>query len=116
MPESLVEVGEKLHVITRRLFREDAHPHFAGEVCAALGAQFRAHGYLFVFDSGTNSYIKHAEPRTRLFSMADSGYIVTVIPRQVELDALVYRTVAGRLTITDEHGFALEINEFGQSN
>ena len=116
MSEPLLAVSEKLHIISRRLFREDVHPHFAGQVTSVSGPLFRAHGYLFIFDSGTNSYIKHPEARTRLFSIADSGYVVTVIPQAVELDALRYRTLAGRLTITDGQAFTLEINEFGQSN
>lgn len=116
MPESLIDVGEKIHVITRRRFEEDVHPHFAGEVRAAMGAHLRAHGYQFVFDSRTNAYIRHSEPRTRLFSISDAGYILTIIPREVELEELLYRTIGGRLTMTDGNGFALEINEFGQSN
>ena len=116
MQESLLSVGQKLHIISRKRFREDVCPHFAGTVRSASGPLFSAHGYRFVFDSGTNSYIKHDEACTRYFSISDSGYIVTEIPQEVDLEALVYRTVSGRLAITDERGFSLQINEFGQSN
>ena len=116
MPDSVLAVGDKLHVMTRRLFADDAHPHFVGEISAVAGPLFKAEGYSFVFDSGSNSYVKHPTARTRLFSLSDSGHIVTVIPREVELDSLEYRLVSGRLAITDGRGFALEINEFGQSN
>ena len=116
MADSVLAVGDKLHVMTRRLFAEDIHPHFVGEISAVAGPLFRAHGYSFVFDSGTNSYVKHPEARTRLFSLSDAGHIINVIPQEVDLNSLQYRIVAGRLAITDSRGFSLEINEFGQSN
>jgi hypothetical protein len=114
--DSVLAVGDKLHIMTRRLFADDVHPHFVGEILAVSGALFRAQGYSFVFDSGTNSYVRHPEVRTRLFSLSDAGHIINVIPREVDLDSLQYRIVAGRLTIMDSRGFYLEINEFGQSN
>lgn len=116
MTEPILAVGEKLHIMTRRLFADDAHPHFLGTVSVIVGPIFRVHGYSFVFDSGTNSYVKHPEIRTRLFSLSDAGHIITVIPQEVDLDSLQYRIVGGHLAITDNRGFALEINEFGQSN
>lgn len=114
--DSVLAVGDKLHIMTRRLFADDVHPHFVGEISAVSGALFRAQGYSFVFDSGTNSYVRHPEVRTRLFSLSDAGHIINVIPREVDLDSLQYRIVAGRLAIMDSRGFYLEINEFGQSN
>jgi hypothetical protein len=116
MTDSVLAVGEKLHIMTRRLFADDVHPHFVGEISAVVGPLFKSRGFSFVFDSGTNSYIKHPEPRTRLFSLSDAGHIITVIPQEVDMNSLEYRIVSGRLAITDGRGFSLEINEFGQSN
>jgi hypothetical protein len=114
--DSVLAVGDKLHIMTRRLFADDVHPHFVGEISVVAGPLFRAQGYSFVFDSGTNSYVKHPQSRTRLFSLSDAGHIINVIPQEVDLNSLQYRIVAGQLTITDSRGFSLEINEFGQSN
>lgn len=114
--DSILAVGDKLHIMTRRLFADDAHPHFVGEISAVSGPLFRAQGYVFVFDSATNSYLKHPELRTRLFSLSDAGHIINVIPREVDLNSLQYRIVERGLAITDGGRFSLEINEFGQSN
>ena len=116
MGDSVLAVGEKLHIMTRRLFTDDVHLHFVGEISAVAGPLFKAQGYSFVFDSGTNSYVKHPKVRTRLFSLSDAGHIITVIPQEVDLNSLEYLLVSRRLTITDSRGFFLEINEFGQSN
>jgi hypothetical protein len=114
--DSILAIGDKLHIMTRRLFADDVHPHFVGEISAVAGPLFKALGYSFVFDSGSNSYVKHPEARTRLFSLSDAGHIINVIPQEVDVQALQYRVVAGRLAITDSRDFSLEINEFGQSN
>ena len=116
MPDSVLAVGDKVHIMTRRLFADDVHPHFVGEISAVSGPLFKAQGYVFVFDSATNSYLKHPAVRTRLFSLSDAGHIINVIPQEVDLDSLKYRVVSKRLEVTDGVGFSLEINEFGQSN
>jgi hypothetical protein len=79
MADSVLAVGEKLHIMTRRLFADDAHPHFVGEVSAVAGSLFKADGYAFVFDSGTNSYLKHPQIRTRLFSLSDAAALRSLI-------------------------------------
>ena len=116
MPDSVLAVGDKVHIMTRRLFADDVHPHFVGEITAVSGPLFKAQGYAFVFDSATNSYLKHPAVRTRLFSLSDAGHIINVIPQEVDLDSLTYRVVNKRLEVTNGAGFSLEINEFGQSN
>ena len=72
MPESVLAVGDKVHIMTRRLFADDVHPHFVGEIAAVSGPLFKARGYVFVFDSASNSYLKHPALRTRLFSLSDA--------------------------------------------
>jgi hypothetical protein len=116
LSEPVLAIGDKLHVMTRRLFADDVQPHFVGEVAAVSGTMFKLRGYAFVFDTRSNSYLKHPALRTRVFSLTGAGHIVHVIPQEVALDALQYRVVNRRLEVTDGAGFSLEINEFGQSN
>ena len=62
---SVVEVGEKLHIITRRCFEEDMRRHFVGEVTATAGSLAELRGYAFVFHSGANEFRRHPEERRR---------------------------------------------------
>ena len=106
--------GDKVHVITRRLFPEDVRRHFAGEVKAVDGALVRVEGYVFVFDNARNEWSKRPEKRLRILSLADSGHIVKVIPSEVVLDELRYKLSAEKhLTVSDGRLFSLDINEFG---
>ena len=54
--EHFIETGDKLHIITRRLFPDDLRRHFVGEVTRAIGHLCHLQGYVFVFNSGTNEY------------------------------------------------------------
>ena len=115
MPDSAIEVGDKLHIITRRRFEIDVRRHFAGEVIGISGELHKVRGYAFVFTSGTNEYRKRPELRTRLFSLGQDGFIVTMIPKETAVASLEYRSVEQRLVVTDGGRFTLDINEFGGS-
>ena len=109
----ILALGDKVHIATRHLFAGDAHVHFVGEVSAVDGALFRAVGYAFVYDPASNTYFKHPELRTRLFSIEDSGRDITVLPRKLDMDSVQYDVVEGRLTLLDGRGFSMEVAEFG---
>jgi len=113
MSEQVIEVGDKLHIITRRLFEGDARRHFVGEVTGISGELQEVQGYSFVFNRGTNEYKKRPELRTRIFSLGQADFIVNKIPREVAIESLEYRIIEKRLVITDRKRFSLDINEFG---
>ena len=115
MSSSAVDVGNKLHIITRRRFEEDVRRHFVGEVIGIAGELLRIRGFAFVFSPGVNQYRKLPELRTRLFSVGQDGFIVNVLPPEVSIEALDYRIVQKRLVVTDDAGFVLDVNEFGVS-
>ena len=114
MSKPVIEVGDKLHIITRRLFEGDVRRHFAGEVTAVSGELYEVRGYAFVFNPGNNEFQKRPEIRTRIFSLGQDGFIVTKISREVAIESLEYRYIEKRLVITDSRNFSLDINEFGR--
>jgi hypothetical protein len=109
----VLKEGEKVHIITRRLFENDLRRHFVGEVQAVSEVAVRLEGYVFVFDAGDVRYVKRPERRVRIFGLADSGSIINVLPAHVDLDALSYQTSAeNHMVFTDGKSFTLDINEF----
>jgi len=109
----ILALGDKVHIASRRLFPGDVHVHFAGETSAVDGPLFRVVGYAFVHDPATNTYFKHPELRTRLFSIEDPGRDITILPRKVEMNSLQYDIVEGRLALHDGRGFSMEVAVFG---
>jgi hypothetical protein len=109
----VLEVGDRIHVITRRQFEEDLRRHFVGEVIAVNETAARVHGYAFVMDSMLNEFVKRPTSRTRVFGIADSGFVIAVLPHGIAVDALRYESHDRRLILTDGGGFQMDINEFG---
>jgi hypothetical protein len=110
--ERVIDIGDKLHIITRRLFDGDVRRHFACEITGISGELREVKGYAFVFNPATNGFRKLPELRTRLFSLGEEGCIVNKIPREVVIESLEYRLVEKRLMVTVGQDFALDINEF----
>ena len=109
----LLEPGDKVHVITRRLFEADLRRHFVGEVQAVTESTVSLSGYVFVFDTGSNQFLRRPSRRVRIVGLADSGQILNMIPQAVKIEELSYEMSAeNRLVITDGHSFSLDINEF----
>jgi hypothetical protein len=108
----ILEKGEKIHIITRRLFDGDLRRHFAGTVMSDVQqGLLRIEGYAFIFNANTNQYEKRTGLRTRIFSLVDGRHIVNVLPAAVDIEKVHYaKTEAGHLVITDGGTFELEIN------
>jgi hypothetical protein len=109
----ILAIGDMVHIASRRRFSADTHVHFAGEITAVEPPLFRVVGYLFVYDPVSNTYFKHPDLRTRLFSVADPARDITLLPRKVEMKSLQFEMVEGRLMLLDAKGFSLEVGEFG---
>jgi hypothetical protein len=110
----LISEGEKIHVITRRNFDNDVRRHFVGEVRSVGDFAVRVEGFTFIFDQVNNYYIKQPDRRIRIIAFGDSGNIITVIPRELKLEDLRYRTTDdNRVVMTDGASYTLDINEFG---
>lgn len=110
----LIEIGEKVHIVTRRLFDESIRRHFVGEVVAADGVVARMEGYTFIYDAKKNQYIKAPGKQISIYDLSESAYIVNVISKEVDIEKLIYKTIDRvHLVITDEKSFSLGIHEFG---
>lgn len=48
-----------------------------------------------------------------MFGPSDAGHIVNVLPVEVDVSELRYTIVDGRLALTDDRGYSLDIDEFG---
>ena len=116
MAHPVLEIGEKLHIITRRNFADDLRRHFAGTVRAVDDGNMRIQGYTFVFNLSAMEYRRRPEVRTRIFPIGDGQLIINVLPADVVVEQLQYRKVDDRLVVTDGLKFSLDVNEFGVAN
>nr|MDA3971181.1 hypothetical protein [Desulfobulbaceae bacterium] len=110
----ILELGEKIHLVVRRKFKDDLRRHFIGEVLVADSSVARVAGYVFFFDYSTNEYKRRPEKRIRIIGLADSGNIINVLPATADIEKAEYtQSRENKLVVTDNMTFTLEINEFG---
>ena len=110
----LVDIGDKIHVIERRMFDGDVRRHFFGVVERADTSAMRITGHVYVYDSGSSTYVRGKELRTRVIPLAASGFVINVAPSETNVEEVRYVEKDGRLTVTDNGSFSLDINEFGR--
>ncbi len=108
--------GEKVHVVIRRKFESDIRRHFVGEIeeNSSFSTSARIRGYVFIFDTTANHFVKKPEERTTIMDLAESGYTVNILHPDVEISQLKYLVnEQKRLVVTDGKRFSLDVNEFG---
>lgn len=109
----LLDIGEKVHVIERRLFETDVRRHFFGVIERVEATAIRVTGYFFVYDSSSTTFVRGHEQRTRVMPLATSDLIINVAPSETNLEDVRYVDDGGKLVVTDGGAFRLDINEFG---
>lgn len=108
---AILAIGEKVHIIERRLFPEDVRRHFVGEVVACTENAFRVKGYPWIFD-GAKGFFRRPEMRERVVSLSDR-VMINVLPPEAKVDKVKYVIEPGKgIVVTDEKTFRLEISEF----
>ena len=113
MNGQMISKGEKVFVITRRLFDGDLRRHFVGEVQEAINFAMRVQGYSFVFDEGMKQFVRREEPRIRIFSLIDAGLVINILPEHACIEDMQYRwDEQNRRMLSAEKSFSLNISEF----
>jgi hypothetical protein len=111
----VVEPGEKLFIVTRRLFEGDLRRHFVGEVKAIAESTVRLEGYTFDFDAGSGKFVRGGR-RGRIFSFGDNSLIIITIPKDADLDKVSHRfsDKGGGRVLSDGKTFELHASEFSE--
>lgn len=107
-----IEVGEKVHVVEHRRFEKDFRRHFVGVVETTSANTFRLKGFLFVYDPGTDKFIKKETERVRVFCL-DNLISITILPPETDLNRAEYSLKTGELVFTDHKHVSLDVGAFG---
>ena len=110
----MLSVGEKVFIITRRLFEKDLRRHFFGEILAVSGATIRVRGYVFIFNESTNDFVRREKPRDRIFPLIDAGIVLIVLPEATILEDIRYSIDENNQRIaSDKKALKINVSEFG---
>ena len=117
MPERpedrILDSGDRVFIITRRLFPDDVQRHFVGIVDKATQNAIRIHGHAFVRDVAQGEFVRRKGQRSRVFPL-DNQIVIFVLPDDIDIGVVRYEHPTGKeLTVTDGKQFRIDISEFG---
>ncbi len=113
----MLDQGDKVLVVHRRLYEKDTTRYFVGEVLAYDSGMAKVCGFTFVKDMFTGAMQKKSDLRTKLLAIVSGTLIVYQLPSSLTLEALnVCVDADGGLVLTDAQGFSMDISETVQKH
>lgn len=112
MQMNLLEAGERVLVVHRRLFERDENRLFLGEVEAIDTGVIRTTGYTFVRDMLEGKMRRKSDARTKLLSLTAGTLIVYVLPRSLDLNLVEIRCEDAEIWLTDGSDFTMNLSEW----
>lgn len=112
LEDLLLQPGEKVFVVDRRLYEDDIPRHFVGEVEMSSAVGFRAKGYPYYHNAMLGNFVRKNNPRTRVFTF-DNHLIVNVLPEDCDIDNVEHVLTESGTILTDSRSFKMDVSEFG---
>ena len=103
-------VGEKVHIIERKLFPEDLQRHLVGEITKSSENALMVKGHVWNRDQ-IKGFVRKTGKRERIVYPGDRTTI-NIIPKEVNLEEIKYISSGGTLVVTDGKNYTLDITEF----
>lgn len=111
----ILQEGDKILVVHRRLFENDTDRFFVGVVDGYETGIARATGYSWYKDQFGGTYIEKDEQRTKVFSLSSGTLIVYQLPCSVNIETLQFKqNEEGKLWLTDSAQFKMNLSEKGR--
>ena len=109
----VLDEGDRVLIVTRRLFPGDIQRHFVGTVDRGSNSAVRVHGHAFIRDAAHGGFVRRKGQRTRVFPL-DNTLIVFVLPDDVDIEEVKYdHPKPNQLVVTDGKHFNIDISELG---
>jgi hypothetical protein len=107
----ILQKGEKIHVIHRRILEQEPHRHFLGVVDDYEDGIARVTGHVFAVDSVKAVFFRRPELRTRIISLITGDVLVNILPPSVDLEKVVYKQENKSLRVTDGGDWHMDISD-----
>ena len=107
----LLEAGEKVLVVHRRLFDHDRPRFFVGRVDAYEAGVMRVTGLSYVRDVADGQVAEKREARTKLLSLSSGTLIVYLLPAEAAVESIRFVLDRELLTLSDGQGFTMNLTE-----
>jgi hypothetical protein len=108
----ILNPGEKVHIIHRRVYEKDHHRHFVGVVDQYEGGVARVTGHVYTVDPVKFTFMRRPEIRTRLVSVVSGDVLVNILPAKVNLEKIYYKQERKAVRVTDGSDWHLDLSEY----
>lgn len=107
----LLNEGDRILVSHRRLFEKDEVRFFIGRVDAYDDGTVKATGHSYIRDALSGNIIEKADERIKIISITSGTLLVYQIPNSADFGALKFVVADGRLILTDDKNFMMNLAE-----
>src|SRR5437016_2268846 len=107
----LLKKGDKILVAYRRLFENDEARFFVGQVDEYEAGVVKVTGNSYAPDIIVGLMIEKAEERTKILAVSSGTLLVYLLPEAVALDRVKFVIKDGRLSLSDDNNFTMNLAE-----
>ena len=86
----ILEQGDKVMIVHRRLYQEDCSRYFVGVVDGYADGIAKVTGHTWLRDNDAGRFIVKKDPRTKIFSLQSGTLIVYQLPGDVDMAKLSF--------------------------
>ena len=107
----ILQPGNKLLIVHRRLFKSDRTRLYLGTVNAYEDGIASVTGYTFVHDDVDGDYLRKNDERTKIVPIASGSLIVYLLSSEFAIDEARICTRENRLILSDGRGSEMNLSE-----
>lgn len=108
----ILNPGDNLLIVHRRLFECDQSRFFVGAVEAYQDGIARVSGYSFARDSRGGNFCRKPERHTKLIAVASGTLMIYVVPAELAIDLVRMESNDTGLCLADGKSFSMNISEW----
>src|SRR4051812_30451811 len=109
--QMILQEGDKLLVVHRRLFESDEARFFIGVVDGYESGIVKVTGFSWIREQFAGSFVEKKDPRTKIFSISSGTLMVYELPNQLDPKTARFESDhEGRLWLVDT-GFKMNLSE-----
>jgi hypothetical protein len=111
----MLNEGDKVLVVHRRLYERDEPRFFVGRVDAFENGIVKVTGHSYVRDMMSGRMVEKMESRTKILSLTSGTLIIYQLHQDVALDSVQFTSDDGCVSMSDRNRFTMNLSEYAHS-
>ena len=108
----LLNSGDKVFVVHRRLFDKDQSRFFLGSILEYENGIAKVEGRTLIKDPFSGDILEKPDARTKIISISSGTLIVYQLPQDIQIESIKFEVdLTGTIMMTDGSKFEMDISE-----